>query len=77
MTGPHTAQLVTNRPGQPAGSVRIEGGTFGRSRMIKPDHLFCGGSMEFKMEQGERSYTTSPIEALQWISRSPPLAPPA
>jgi hypothetical protein len=70
MTGPHTAQLVTDRKDRPDGAVRVEGCAFGRSNMIKPRHLFCGGSMEFKVEQNQQTYTTSPIEALQWISRA-------
>jgi hypothetical protein len=74
MTGPHTAHLVTDRPDRPDGAVRVEGCAFGRSHMIKPHHLFCGGSMEFKVEQNQQTYTTSPILALQWISRSRPEA---
>ncbi len=70
MTGPHTARLVTDRPDRPDGAIRVEGCAFGRSRMIKPHHLFCGGSMEFKVEHNQQTYTTSPIEALQWISRN-------
>ena len=77
MTGPHTAYLVTDRPDRPDGAVRVEGCAFGRSHMIKPRHLFCGGSMEFKVEQNQQTYTTSPIEALQWISRSRPNPAPA
>ena len=72
MTGPHTARLVTDRKDRPDGVVRVEGCAFGRSHMIKPRHLFCGGNMEFKVEQNQQTYTTSPIEALQWISRSKP-----
>ena len=74
MTGPHTARRVTDRPDRPDGAVRVEGCAFGRSHMIKPRHLFCGGNMEFKVEQSQQVYITSPIEALQWISRSRPAA---
>lgn len=72
MTGPHTARMITDRADRPNGAVRIDGCAFGRSRMIKPGHLFCGGSMEFKVEQDQQTYLTSPIQGIQWVSSIPP-----
>ena len=72
MTGLHTARLTTNRRDRPHGMVRIQGCVFGRSRMIKPGHLFCGGGLEFTLDRDHRTFTTTPIKAIQLISASPP-----
>jgi len=71
MTGTHSARLVTDRPDRPGGNAKIKGCAFGHSRMIKPGHLFCGGNMEFTLEQSRQTFLTSPIQAIQWISTSP------
>jgi|SRR5882724_10902177 len=68
MTGPETAMLTVDRPDRPGGLVRIQGCIFGRSKMIKPSHLFCGGGLEFTTEEDRQTYTTSAITALQWVS---------
>ena len=68
ITGANAANLTVDRPDRPQGPVRIQGCTFGRSKMIKPDHLFCGGGLEFTMEADRQTYTTSPIRALQLVS---------
>jgi hypothetical protein len=65
MLGRSEALMVSNRPDRPAGKVRINGCTFGRSSSIKPDHLFCGGNLEFVHGTTHRIYTTSEITGLQ------------
>lgn len=77
MTGTHSAVMTTNRPEREVGPVQINGCVFGRSSMIKPGHLFCGGGLEIAFQSGSRRFTTSPIEAIQLISASPPAPPPA
>ncbi len=66
--GPETAKLTVDRPDRPGGLVRIQGCIFGRSKMIKPSHLFCGGGLEFTTEEDRQTYMTSAITALQWVS---------
>jgi hypothetical protein len=68
-----SADLETDRPDRPAGRVKIMGCTFGLSTTISPDHLFCGGSLEFTFQaDGHRmTHTTSPIKRLQWIRCAP------
>lgn len=63
------ARLSTNRPNRPSGLVRMMGCTFGLSSSIKPDHLFCGGSMEFTFDEGEMVHNTSPIQAMYLLKR--------
>ena len=75
MTGGHSAQMTTDRIDRPRGPVKIQGCVFGRTSLIKPDHLFCGGGIEITYEDGRRRFTTSPIEAIQLVSSAPP--PPA
>jgi hypothetical protein len=77
MTGPETAKLTVDRPDRPGGLVRIQGCIFGRSKMIKPGHLFCGGGLEFTTEEDRQTYMTSAITELQWISTSGSAAPMA
>jgi hypothetical protein len=72
MTGRHTALMSTNRADRPSGKVQIQGCVFGRSSMIKPDHLFCGGGIEITIDEGRRKFTTSPIEAIQLVSSNLP-----
>lgn len=72
MTGTHTAQLATDRPDRPAGPVQIQGCVFGQSRMIKPGHLFCGGGLEILLAEGGKTFTTTPIEAIQVARTSAP-----
>jgi hypothetical protein len=73
MTGTHTGILSTDRPGRQGGPVQINGCVFGRSSMIKPGHLFCGGGLEIAYQNSPRRFTTTPIEAIQLIAaaRSP------
>jgi len=59
------AELTTNRKDRPSGRVRIHGCTFGASSSIKPDHLFCGGNLEFAHGEKHEIYTTTRIRALQ------------
>ena len=67
------AELETNRPNRPAGRVKIMGCTFGLSTTISPDHLFCGGSLEFTFFHDEHrmTHTTSTIRRLQSIRCAP------
>jgi hypothetical protein len=67
MEGKDRARLTSDRSDRPSGTVRIQGCVFGRSRMIKPNHLFCGGAMEIVIEEGRRKFTTTPIATIQLI----------
>jgi hypothetical protein len=67
MTGEHTARLTTDRADRPSGEVQIQGCVFGHSQMIKPGHLFCGGGLEILLAPGGQTYTTTPIEVIQFI----------
>lgn len=75
MTGPDTATMSTDRTDRPSGSVQIHGCVFGRSSLIKPGHLFCGGGLEISIDQGRRKFTTSPIEAIQLVSSATGVPP--
>lgn len=75
MTGTHSAIMSTDRPGREGGPVRINGCVFGRSSMIKPGHLFCGGGLEVAYQNDVRRFTTTPIEAIQLIASAPPAEP--
>ena len=78
MTGTHTAILTTDRSDRIGGTVQINGCVFGRSSMIKPGHLFCGGGLEIAYQGSPRHFTTSPIEAIQLIATTRPTdTPPA
>jgi len=61
------ADLTTNRPDRPAGRVLIHGCTFGASSSIKPDHVFCGGNLEFSRGEKGEVVTTTAIRTLQLI----------
>lgn len=74
MTGTHTAILTTDRPEREGGPVQIQGCVFGRSSMIKPGHLFCGGGLEISYQESQRRTTTTPIEAIQLITTTPSAA---
>jgi hypothetical protein len=66
------ATLTTNRPDRPTGRVRINGCTFGASSSIKPDHVFCGGNLEFVHPESHEVYTTTAIMALQIVRSDKP-----
>ena len=83
MTGDHTAVLSSDRADRPSGPVQIQGCVFGQSRMIKPDHLFCGGALEIMFDNGRQIFTTTPIVAIQMLKTTPstgdassPVVPP-
>ncbi|MGA3170717.1 MAG: hypothetical protein ABSE62_06855 [Chthoniobacteraceae bacterium] len=63
------ADLRTDREDRPHGRVRIMGCTFGSSATIKPDHLFCGGRLEFTFNDGAATYLTSGIKEIRCVSR--------
>jgi hypothetical protein len=65
------ADMETNRTDRPSGRVRIMGCTLGDSSSIKPDHLFCGGNLEFTYERdGTRmTHLTTAITALRHLRR--------
>ena len=67
------ADMITDRPNRPAGRVKIMGCTFGLSTTISPDHLFCGGNLEFTFHRdGMRmTHTTSAIRRLQSVRSAP------
>ena len=72
MTGSHTARLTADRPDRQSGEVRIQGCVFGMSKVIKPDHIFCGGGLEILFEGYEQPSVTTPIEAIQVVRKVPP-----
>jgi hypothetical protein len=65
------ANLSSARRDRPAGRVRLMGCTLGNSSSIKPDHLFCGGNLEFTYQLDGRSMThkTTAIKAI-YLRRS-------
>lgn len=65
------AIVSTDRMDRPAGKVRIMGCTFGLSSTIKPDHLFCGGSLEFTFDAGKMRHTTSTVAEIHWLHSEP------
>jgi hypothetical protein len=60
------ASVSSGRCDRPAGRVRLMGCSLGNSSSIKPDHLFCGGNLEFTYELDGRSMThkTTAIKAI-------------
>jgi hypothetical protein len=60
------ASVSSARCDRPAGRIRLMGCTLGNSSSIKPDHLFCGGNLEFTYELNGRSMThkTTAIQAI-------------
>jgi hypothetical protein len=65
------ALLETSRADRPSGRVRIMGCAFGGSSSIKPDRLFCGGSLEFTFHGGNMVHTTTAIRAIRWRHDAP------
>ena len=65
------ASVSSARCDRPAGRVRLVGCTLGNSSSIKPDHLFCGGNLEFTYHLDGRSMThkTTAIQAI-YLRRS-------
>jgi hypothetical protein len=74
MVGSRDATLVTDRPDRPSDRVRLMGCTFGLSSTIRPDHLFCGGNLEFTFERGQArmTHTTTAIRRIDWLRREEP-----
>ena len=62
------ADLSCSRADRPHAQVKIMGCTFGKSSSIKPDHLFCGGNLEFTCDiDGRRMvHKTTAIKAIYW-----------
>ncbi len=65
ITSSGRAELSTNRADRPAGSVQLNGCTFGASATIKPDRVFCGGNLEFTVQSEQTIFTTTRIRAIQ------------
>lgn len=63
-----TADLTSSRFDRPRARVKILGCTFGESSSIKPDHLFCGGNLEFTYKRNGVLVThkTTAIKAIYW-----------
>lgn len=61
------AVVESNRPERSYGPCRIMGCTMGLGSSIKPNHLFCGGNLEFTHKAGERTHTTTAIRAIEWL----------
>ena len=59
--------VTASRFDRPNAKVRIMGCTFGKSSSIKPDHLFCGGNLEFhyEMDGHEMTHRTTAIRSIQ------------
>ena len=70
------AELQTDHPNRPAGKVKIMGCTFGLSSTISPNHLFCGGNLEFSFHQeGVRmTHTTGAIRRIECVRRQKAVA---
>lgn len=66
------ADLTANDPKAPSGPVRIMGCSFGLSSSIRPDAFFCGGNLEFTHANGDKTWTTSPIEEIHLLHQSQP-----
>jgi hypothetical protein len=62
------AELLCSRADRPKGRVRLMGCTFGRSSSIKPDHLFCGGNLEFTYDREgvPMTHITTTIREICW-----------
>ena len=69
------AELRTDSPRGPSGTVRIMGCSFGLSSSIRPDALFCGGNLEFTYQNGEKTWTTSEIDEIHLLHRSQEIPP--
>ena len=67
IVSPQEAVLETGRSDRPQGRVRILGCTFGQSSSIKPDHLFCGGNLNFIFENGRMTHLTTSIREIRWL----------
>jgi hypothetical protein len=61
------ADLTCSRFDRPHARVKIIGCTFGQSSSIKPDHLFCGGNLEFTYELDgvPMTHKTTAIKAIE------------
>lgn len=71
ITSPSVAELSTNRPDRPTGSVQLNGCTFGASATIKPNRVFCGGNLEFTVQNDRTIFVTTTIRALQLTQTDP------
>jgi len=65
------ADLLANRPDRPSGPVKLNGCTFGASSTIKPGFVFCGGNLEFYIENENALFSTTEIRALQLTEITP------
>ena len=65
------ANLRSARCDRPTGRVRLMGCTLRNSSSIKPDHLFCGGNLEFiyKLDGRSMTHKTTAIQAI-YLRRS-------
>ncbi len=59
--------VEADRENRPSGRARIMGCVFGMGSSIKPDHLFCGGNLEFTHKEGKRTHTTTAIRKVEWM----------
>ena len=64
--------LEFGRADRPTGRVLLQGCAVGDSASIKPDHLFCGGSLEFTFDDGRMTHRTSPIREISLLRTSAP-----
>ncbi len=65
------ALVESDRPERSYGPCRIMGCTIGMSSSIKPNHLHCGGNLEFTHQDGERVHTTTAIRAIEVLHVAP------
>jgi hypothetical protein len=70
------AELETGRKNRPSGRVQIQGCAFGASESIKPGHLFCGGSLEFRFVRDgvSKIQRTTPIVEIRHLRGDRPVA---
>jgi hypothetical protein len=68
MVGKRDADLTCSRFDRPHARIKIMGCTFGNSSSIKPDHLFCGGNLEFAYDLDGQPmvHKTTAIKAIYW-----------
>jgi hypothetical protein len=74
MLDDRSAELTCSRFDRPNTRVKIMGCTFGQSSSIKPDHLFCGGNLEFTYELDGQAmtHTTTAIKSIHLRRRQTP-----
>ena len=71
MEDSRSGTMSTNRTMRPVGMVQLMGSTVGLSAAIKPDGVFCGGSLEYLHRATNRVHVTTAINGIWLINRLP------